>query len=560
MAKIHELKIKNFRGIRDFSQTFGAANLICLIGRGDSGKSTILDAISYLLSSSWNLTFFDSDFHKCDIDTPIEIEATLIDLPENLILESKYGLHIRGLDKSTNEIKDELVDGHEKALTIKLEIKKDLEPKWYVINTRQDSPISISAYDRAKLNVFMISDYIDRHFSWSKGNPLYSLLKRQQDPFDSEENNVIIKALREAKTKIDNNSFEQFKEITSIVNSKADELGIDISSTSTSIDFKDISVKDGRVCLHDDKIPFRLKGKGSKRLISIAIQTALADKSGIILIDEIEQGLEPDRVQHLVNTLKRINSGQIFMTTHSRDVIVELETSDIFIMKKDASKLIVIENSLQGCIRKNPEAFFANRIIVCEGGTEIGICRALNHFRTQSGKKNASFLGVRFADGTGSNIIEYCKGFKKSGFDVCLFCDSDADGINSKKDNLKDTEIEVFDCEQGHAIENQVFKDLPWNSIKELISYVEKKLSEEAIKDSVNSRCTESLTTNWQETDSIAKRKALGDTSKDKEIGWFKRIDHGEYLGIVIFKCFEDMQNTMLWKQLTGLSEWIDNG
>jgi len=72
--------------------------------------SKILDAISYVLSSSWNLTFCDSDFYKCNTDTPIEIETTLIHLPENLILESKYGLHIRGLDKSTNEIKDDLED------------------------------------------------------------------------------------------------------------------------------------------------------------------------------------------------------------------------------------------------------------------------------------------------------------------------------------------------------------------------------------------------------------------------------------------------------------------
>lgn len=558
MTRIHELKIKNFRGIRDFSNTFGAANFICLIGRGDSGKSTILDAISYVLSSSWNLTFFDSDFYKCDTDTPIEIETTLIDLPENLILENKYGLHIRGLDKSTNEIKDDLKDDHEKALTIKLEIKKDLEPKWYVINTRQDSPISISAYDRAKLNVFIISDYIDRHFSWSKGNPLYSFLKQQQDSVDSEGNNITIEALREAKTKIDNDSFEQFKEITSTVKSKAAELGIDISNTSTTIDFKDILVKDGRVCLHDEKIPFRLKGKGSKRLISIAIQTALADIGGIILIDEIEQGLEPDRVQHLVNILKRNNSGQIFMTTHSRDVIVELKTSDIFIMKKEASNLIAIKNSLQGCIRKNPEAFFANRIIACEGPTEIGVCRALNLFRTQKKKKNASFLGVRFADGTGSNIIDYCEGFKKSGFEVCLFCDSDDNGINNKKVELKNDGIEIFDCEQGNAIENQVFKDLPWDAIRELIGYEEKKSLEKSVKDSVNSRCRESLTTNWQETDSSTKREALGKTAKDKR--WFKRVDHGEYLGTVVFKYFKEIQNTTLGKQLIDLSKWIDNG
>ena len=557
MAKIHELKIKNFRGIRNFSNTFSAADFVCLIGRGDSGKSTILDAISYVLSSSWNLTFFDSDFYNCDTDTPIEIETTLIDLPENLILENKYGLHIRGLDKSTNEIKDDLEDDHEKALTIKLEIKKDLEPKWYVINTRQDSPISISAYDRAKLNVFIISDYIDRHFSWSKGNPLYSFLKQQQDSVDSEGNNITIEALREAKTKIDNDSFEQFKEITSTVKSKAAELGIDISNTSTTIDFKDILVKDGRVCLHDGKIPFRLKGKGSKRLISIAIQTALADIGGIILIDEIEQGLEPDRVQHLVNILKRNNSGQIFMTTHSRDVIVELKTSDIFIMKKEASNLIAIKNSLQGCIRKNPEAFFANRIIVCEGATEIGVCRALNLFRTQKKKKNASFLGVRFADGTGSNIIDYSEGFKKSGFEVCLFCDSDDNGINNKKVELKNDGIEIFDCEQGNAIENQVFKDLPWDAIRELISYEEKKSLEKTVKDGVDSRYTKSLTTNWQETDSATKREALGKTAKD--MGWFKRIDHGECLGTVICKYIDKIENKTLGKQIKKLSDWIDN-
>lgn len=245
------------------------------------------------------------------------------------------------------------------------------------------------------------------------------------------------------------------------------------------------------------------------------------------------------------------------MTTHSRDVIVELETSDIFIMKKYASKLISTENSLQGCIRKNPEAFFANRIIVCEGATEIGICRALNRFRTQKQKKNASFLGVRFADGTGSNIIDYCEGFKKSGFEVCLFCDSDDDGINSKKVELRNAGIKVVDCEQGNAIENQLFKDLPWDAIRELIVYEEKELSEEVVKDSVNSRCTESLTTNWQETDSATKREALGNTAKNN--GWFKRIDHGKYLGTVVFKYFREIQYTMLGKQLIDLSKWIDN-
>ena len=183
----------------------------------------------------------------------------------------------------------------------------------------------------------------------------------------------------------------------------------------------------------------------------------------------------------------------------------------------------------------------------------------MNHFRTQNGKKNASFLGVRFADGSGSNIIEYCKGFKKSGFDVCLFCDSDDSGINSKKDSFKETGISVIDCEQENSFENQVFKDLPWDAIWELIIYKEEELSEMSIKDNVNNEYSGTLSANWKKTDLPEIREALGNAAKNKKNGWFKRIDSGEFLGTVILKYFEQIQDKKLGKQLEKLSEWIDN-
>ncbi|MGV8131413.1 MAG: AAA family ATPase, partial [Candidatus Pacearchaeota archaeon] len=65
MPKIHTISIKNFRGIQEFNQVFNS-DFVCLIGRGDSGKSTLLEAISSVLSSAWNLTFFDNDFYNCN--------------------------------------------------------------------------------------------------------------------------------------------------------------------------------------------------------------------------------------------------------------------------------------------------------------------------------------------------------------------------------------------------------------------------------------------------------------------------------------------------------------
>lgn len=563
MSKIHSISIKNFRGFKEFSHVFDKSNLICLIGRGDSGKSTILEAISYVLSPSWSLTFYDSDFNNCIFESPIEIVASLIDLPEKLINENKYGLYIRGLDNNTNIIHDEVEDSHKKLLTIKLEVKKDLEPKWYVINKRQE-PISISAYDRAKLNVFMISDYVDRHFSWSKGNPLYKLLK-QEDLDD--DGNIIIDALREAKEKIDEYPFDKFQDVIDKIKINATELGLDISKTSTSIDFKDISIKDGRVCLHEEMIPFRLKGKGSKRLISIAIQTALAENGGIILIDEIEQGLEPDRAQHLASTLKAINKGQIFITTHSRDILVELDASDLFLIKRNAEGLITFDNSLQGCLRKNPEAFFANKIIVCEGPTEIGICRATNNYRIKNGKENASVKGVRFADGVGSNLLDYCDGFNKSKFPVCLFCDSDNNNINEKKEALKSEGIKIADWEDGECLEVAVAKYLPFEAIKGMLNLAfeirkedtggENERIKKSICDSIKSRYGNEFPDSLTLSNLTPElRKAIGETAHDNK--WFKSISNGEVLGDLIFKYYDSLGNNKLKQQLDELSNWID--
>lgn len=61
--QILQLSIKNFRGIKEFKQTFGEKQIICFVGKGDSGKSTILEAISLALAPVWNIAFNDDDFY-----------------------------------------------------------------------------------------------------------------------------------------------------------------------------------------------------------------------------------------------------------------------------------------------------------------------------------------------------------------------------------------------------------------------------------------------------------------------------------------------------------------
>jgi predicted ATP-dependent endonuclease of OLD family len=48
--QVKHLRIERFRGIRELDWSVGGG-FICLIGPGDSTKSTILDAIDFALSS-----------------------------------------------------------------------------------------------------------------------------------------------------------------------------------------------------------------------------------------------------------------------------------------------------------------------------------------------------------------------------------------------------------------------------------------------------------------------------------------------------------------------------
>lgn len=575
MSKIVKLKIRNFRGIREFDERF-SSNFVCLIGRGDSGKTTILDSIAAVLSSSWNLTFYDTDFHQCDIENPIELSVSLIDFPAELLLDNKYGMHSRFLNPQNGEIVDTVESGFLNVLTIKLCVNSTLEPKWVVTNNREHEDKSISAADRAKLNCFMVSDYVDRHFSWNKGNPLYSILKAKDATPDEENTNVVLNAFREAKASIDEDKFDSLSGIEEDIKSNAAAFGLDISRTHTTMDFRDLAIKDGRVCLHDDQIPFRLKGKGSKRLSSMAIQSILTQAGGIMLVDEIEQGLEPDRVRLLARTLKEENVGQIFITTHSREVVTELEASDLVVLNKDkdscdmkVTSLTFAEGDLQKVVRACPEAFFAKKVIVCEGATELGICRALDKHRKTQGKETMSFRDAAYIDGTGSEFVNRAFQINATDIQVSMLGDSDDPGFNSKKEELRLDGIAIFDCDDNCAIEDQVFIDLPWVNVLELLDYAafaHSKTVEEIEGVIAQNYGGGILPDDWRDTETLELRKALAGASQDKHKareekrkGWFKRIDHGEKLGELVFRNIDEMDNEKRLKtMLSELSDWID--
>ena len=90
------MRIENFRGIRSLAWALDS-RFVVLIGPGDAGKSTILDALALALSPSWRPALSDADFHNCDVTAPITIEATVADYPSTVGREDRFGHHISGV-------------------------------------------------------------------------------------------------------------------------------------------------------------------------------------------------------------------------------------------------------------------------------------------------------------------------------------------------------------------------------------------------------------------------------------------------------------------------------
>ncbi len=303
MSHILSISIRNYRGIKELKQIFGSEKFIVLIGRGDSGKSTILSAINAVLSPSWNMSFSDLDFFNQNIEDPIEIEVAIKELPLELLKEGKFGLYVQNdLSQSTNS--DDLY------IILKLTVDSSLEPHW-VVKAREGADIEdkpISGVDRGHIAMNYISDYADNQFGYNKRSPLYALTKSSLEESSSIER-LKLELIRHMALSIDEKELTTLNSPLTQLSQTAQLLGLKVNCLSARLDIKDNPYTGNSISLHDGLLPYRVRGKGSKRIMSIAIQSEFTKQGGIVLVDEIEQGLEPDRISLLIRKFKKIQRG-----------------------------------------------------------------------------------------------------------------------------------------------------------------------------------------------------------------------------------------------------------
>ena len=131
--KIAHIYIQNFRGIKSLSWRI-KGDFNCLIGAGDTCKSTILTALDYDLSPRNFLSIDDSDFYNLDVGQRVVIQVTLIDWDESLpevkrfFSENKCAQYQCGLNDSGPLPEPE--ESKKNAVSISLTFDDSLEPVW----------------------------------------------------------------------------------------------------------------------------------------------------------------------------------------------------------------------------------------------------------------------------------------------------------------------------------------------------------------------------------------------------------------------------------------------
>jgi len=243
--EIKHLNVINFRGIKELDW-YLPGKYICLVGPGDSTKTTILDAIEYALSPSFTISFDDTDFYNCNTGISIEIYVSISDIPEEFYEDSKFGLYLRGFEGK--KIVDE-TEGEDSILTIKLTVSKDLEPEWTVFVERDLEKKEISHRMREKLGIMRIGTQLDRHFTWGKG----SILNKWSINIDQAKS-MIADAVRMAKEGFDDQQIQDLQDIISRISTASKKFGImPKECVKARLDTKYISFGYGAISLNDVK-------------------------------------------------------------------------------------------------------------------------------------------------------------------------------------------------------------------------------------------------------------------------------------------------------------------
>ncbi len=568
MARIRHIQIENFRCIRHLSWA-PSPGINCLIGPGDSGKSSILDAIDYCMGGRRTVQATDADFYRLDVTRPIIITVTVGELDDTLKSLETYGNYLRSFDATTGEIADEPEAGAETVLSLRLTIGGDLDPVWTLASDRAEAAEqsrSLTWTDRTRIAPTRIGALADHNLAWRHG----SVLNRISDE-RPEMSAALADAARMARATFGELADDQLGATLRIVEATAKELGVPIGDgLKAMLDAHSVSFSGGMIALHgSDGVPLRALGIGSTRLLLAGLQRMAAEEATVILIDELEHGLEPHRILRLLGSIGAKEAApplQAFLTTHSPVAVREVRGDQLFVVRKTEEQhkatLVGIDDATQRTIRTFPEALLALTIVVCEGASEVGLLRGIDIYRAAHGKPTLTAAGVAWVDAGGdSRVYERANAFLSLGYRVAVLRDDDVQPKADDEAAFIACGGALFKWRDGCALEDELFLGLADAGVQALLARAVDLLDADLVGEHIQSAsngqhsysaCVLALTPELRVT--------LGAAARSKRGAWFKTVTKMEDVTRDILMPHLDNADAALRGTMSALEDWMLRG
>jgi putative ATP-dependent endonuclease of OLD family len=464
---IYQLTIERFRGIVALSWQPGkGVNLI--LGGGDVGKTSVLDAIGLLLSPTNPTTVSDTEYYGRDIEAGFSIEAVFsLPLSTGINFQMKpswpwkwNGREVVVPGSDEGEIADEPV------YRLRVRGTETLELVYEIVQPDGSNDLFPVTLRRA-IGLVRLSgdDRNDRDLRLVQGSALDRLLadKGYRSRLASE------LAETDVKEQLEDRAKQVLQALDVAFQQRRLPDGLDLAITGgqglsiTAL----IGLTANRAGSDggDVQLPLASWGAGTRRIAALAIAEQNQGESPIMLVDEIERGLEPYRQRSLMTQLQN-GTSQVFVTTHSLPAISAASEATLWYIDQNGRIGSLEANKIAAHRNNDPETFLARLTIVGEGVTEVGFVTILLERALASPLEQ---YGIHVSNGGGhESTLNLLEALSNGGLRFGGFADNEDKHPARWKSVEDELETLLFRWPSG-CIEENIISVLPEDELEALI-------------------------------------------------------------------------------------------
>jgi len=454
MGYIKKLKVVNFKKFNTFSVDFND-NINILVGDNESGKSSIIEAINYILSGSKSkieATGLENIFNSDTIKSYLASEKLIEKLPTLLVeiyLDDQNNPDLSGKNNSEGIICDglklEIIPNDEFSKEVKdilLQNETVFPFEYYSIKFSTFSGESYSGYKKYLKHILVDNSQISGE---------YAIKEYVKDMF-----NAYTESLEKNKLQ---NEYRKFNE--NFKNEILSDLNVKVLDYDFSIKNSLKNNLESNLTLSENNVSIENKGKGVQCFIKTKFTLSKAVINlDVILIEEPENHLSHINMKKLITEIEGSEKKQLIITSHSNLISCRLNLRNSILLNSTSNTAIQLKNIdeetgkffIKASDNNILEYILSKKIILVEGDAEFLLMESF--FQTITSKSLESHdIHIISVDGT--SFKRYLEIAKILEIKTAVIRDNDGDYQTNCIENYSDydsfSNIRVF-SEMDNAI------------------------------------------------------------------------------------------------------------